>query len=180
MSSLLRWYQLPMPSSTRLQQHTGTGPKVNRLRKQGIVSRARVVQVEYLSHSPQPIPADWRWINRHLNLLGRYTANLPPDAFVQLASRNHASEFRERPMFTSWITGPYSLPYCTSAVQKLRARRQQSTTSRRQMQCQRLCSLSPEGPVCWLLTEENGGNGEGLFNPGFSAANMLDLVTEIV
>ncbi|PWY68371.1 cytochrome P450 [Aspergillus eucalypticola CBS 122712] len=142
-----------------LYQHRS---KINRLRKQGV-----------------RMPAGWSWLTGHLLVLSDYVNRLPEDANVVLATQELASEHTDTEIFLLdvWPMSPaqYIVFYpeaASQATNKLNLAK--AVIQPRFMQ-----------PITGGPSMISMGNAEwkvwrSIFNPGFSAGSMQDLLPEVI
>ncbi|OOG00108.1 hypothetical protein ASPCADRAFT_39900 [Aspergillus carbonarius ITEM 5010] len=142
-----------------LYQHRS---RVNRLRKQGI-----------------PMPKGWNWLTGHILVLSDYVNRLPVDANVALATQELASEFTDTEIFflDVWPVSPaqYLVFYPEAASQATTKLNLPKTV------------IQPRfmGPITGGPSMISMGNAEwkawrSVFNPGFSAGSMQDLLPEVI
>ncbi|KAF1956349.1 cytochrome P450 [Byssothecium circinans] len=136
--------------------------KIYQLRKQGI-----------------PMPKEWSWITGHLLTLQKYQEQLPPDANVNLATKDLCAEFPEAEFFLMdyWPVYPplfvaFSPEICSQITSKHNLPKTEQIGK----------SLLPitGGQSMISMNGDEWKFWRGLFNPGFSAASIMDNLPHIV
>ncbi|PWY83643.1 cytochrome P450 [Aspergillus sclerotioniger CBS 115572] len=136
--------------------------QINRLRKRGV-----------------PMPAEWNWITGHLLVLKKYVDCLPPDANVALATKELAFEFSDTEIFLMdfWpVYPPLWMVFSPEAAQQI------STTYNLPKSdiVQQFMQPITGGPNLVSMSDKEWKIWRSIFNPGFSAGNMMDLLPEVI
>ncbi|KAI9661098.1 MAG: hypothetical protein M1821_009425 [Bathelium mastoideum] len=136
--------------------------KINALRKQGI-----------------PMPKEWSWFTGHLLTLQKYVDQLPPDANVNLAMRDLASEYADTEIFLMdfWpVYPPFLMVYDPEAAVQVSTKYNLPKTD------MHLSFMKPiaGGPNLISMSDQEWKTWRSLFNPGFSPAAMMENVPYIV
>ncbi|PYH90485.1 cytochrome P450 [Aspergillus ellipticus CBS 707.79] len=136
--------------------------RVNQLRKQGI-----------------PMPKGWNWLTGHMFVLSEYVNRLPPDANVALATHEIASEFTDTEIFLLdvWPVSPaqYVVFYPEAASQATTKYNLPKTVIQ-----PRFMQPITGGPSMISMGQTEWKAWRSIFNPGFSAGSMQDLLPEVI
>ncbi|KAJ5179513.1 hypothetical protein N7492_002723 [Penicillium capsulatum] len=135
--------------------------KINQLRKQGIAM------------------PKWNWWTGHLLVLQKYTDRLPPDANVQLAMEELALEYGDTEVFLMdfWpVYPPFFIVYDPQAAMQV------STKLVLPKLPLHLKFMLPivGGPNLHSMNGQEWKTWRSMFNPGFSAARMTDLLPAVI
>ena len=125
------------------------------------------------------MPKGWNWLTGHILVLSDYVNRLPVDANVALATQELASEFTDTEIFflDVWPVSPaqYLVFYPEAASQATTKLNLPKTV------------IQPRfmGPITGGPSMISMGNAEwkawrSVFNPGFSAGSMQDLLPEVI
>ncbi|PWY92219.1 cytochrome P450 [Aspergillus heteromorphus CBS 117.55] len=136
--------------------------RINRLRKQGI-----------------PMPKGWNWLTGHMLVLSDYVNRLPSDANVTLATRELASEYTDTEIFLLdvWPVSPaqYMVFYPEAASQATTRLNLPKTVIQ-----PRFMQPITGGPSMISMAPAEWKAWRSIFNPGFSAGSMQDLLPEVI
>ncbi|XRM37487.1 hypothetical protein ABZX51_000956 [Aspergillus tubingensis] len=142
-----------------LYQHRS---KINRLRKQGV-----------------RMPAGWSWLTGHMLVLSDYVNSLPDDANVVLATQELASEYTDTEIFLLdvWPMSPaqYIVFYPEAASQATNKFNLPKTVIQ-----PRFMQPITGGPSMISMGNAEWKAWRSIFNPGFSAGSMQDLLPEVI
>ncbi|KAI2874012.1 hypothetical protein CBS76997_239 [Aspergillus niger] len=142
-----------------LYQHRS---KINQLRKQGIA-----------------MPPGWNWLTGHMFVLSGYLNRLPPDANVILATQELAWEYTDTEIFLLdvWPMSPaqYIVFYPEAASQVTTKFNLPKTVIH-----DRFMRPITGGPSMISVGNAEWKPWRSIFNPGFSAGSMQDLLPEVI
>ncbi|KAJ5266769.1 hypothetical protein N7478_009577 [Penicillium angulare] len=135
--------------------------KINELRKQGVAM------------------PKWNWITGHLLILGKYLDPLPSNAFVQLAMQDLSLEWGETEVFLMdvWPIFPaYYVVYDPQTAVQVSTKLNLPKTSNH------LKFMKPivGGPNIHSMIGSEWKSWRSIFNPGFSANSMTDLMPAVI
>ncbi|KAF2642013.1 cytochrome P450, partial [Massarina eburnea CBS 473.64] len=136
--------------------------KIYQLRKQGI-----------------PMPNEWSWVTGHLLTLQKYQEQLPPDANVNLASKDLCAEFPETEFFLMdyWpVYPPLFVSFSPEICSQMTSKHNLPKTE----QIGRSLLPITGGQSMISMNGMEWKFWRGLFNPGFSAASMMKNLPHIV
>ncbi|OJJ75754.1 hypothetical protein ASPBRDRAFT_118283 [Aspergillus brasiliensis CBS 101740] len=142
-----------------LYQHRS---RINKLRKQGI-----------------RMPPGWSWLTGHMLILSDYVNRLPADANVVLATQELASEYTDTEIFLLdvWPMSPaqYIVFYPEAASQATTKLNLPKTVIQ-----PRFMQPITGGPSMISMGNAEWKAWRSIFNPGFSAGSMQDLLPEVI
>ncbi|KAL4750799.1 hypothetical protein BDW72DRAFT_213177 [Aspergillus terricola var. indicus] len=136
--------------------------KINELRKRGI-----------------PMPKGWSWLTGHLLCLKKYTDRLPADAHVLLPTHELAVEFADTEMFLmdTWPVFPaLVMVYDPDAALQISTKYNLPKSAI----FPSLMHPITGGPSMISMNDAEWKKWRSIFNPGFSAGNMVDQVSTVV
>jgi cytochrome P450 len=121
----------------------------------------------------------WNWFTGHLLVLGKYLDPLPSNAFVQLAMQDLALEFSETEVFLMDVWPIYPAFW---VVYDPQASVQVSTKLNLPKIPLHLKFMYPivGGPNLHSMTGSEWKAWRTIFNPGFSASSMADLMPAVI
>lgn len=125
------------------------------------------------------MPKGWSWFTGHLLTLQKYVDRLPPDANVNLAMRDLALEFADTEIFLMdfWpVYPPLLMVYDPDAAVQISTKYNLPKTA---MHLQFMKPITG-GPNLISMSGQEWKTWRSLFNPGFSAAAMMDNIPFLV
>ncbi|KAL3478468.1 cytochrome P450 [Aspergillus californicus] len=136
--------------------------QINRLRNQGV-----------------PMPAEWNWITGHLLVLKKYVDCIPPDANVALATKELAFEFPNTEIFLMDFWPVYPALWMVFGPE---VAHQVTTTYNLPKSDIVAAFMKPitDGPNLVSMSDGEWKIWRSVFNPGFSAGNMTELLPGII
>lgn len=122
---------------------------------------------------------EWNWVFGHLLVLGKYTKNHPPDTFITTSIRDMARDFTKTDMFYLDLW-PFTTPVL--CVCDPDAANQATTKNPFPKADSFNIVFEPimGGPNLLSMNNREWKEWRALFNPGFGAGYMLDLVPAIL
>jgi cytochrome P450 len=121
---------------------------------------------------------DWSWITGHLHTLAKQSAHLPPDAFVELASRDYARTFRHGNAYLMDYWPVYPAMLHVFSPQLANQVSTQYNLPKLKVTADVLEPIAG-GPNLVVMNGAEWKKWRGIFSSGFGSTNMLDLVPDM-
>ncbi|KAL4936560.1 hypothetical protein BDV06DRAFT_233316 [Aspergillus oleicola] len=136
--------------------------KINGLRKQGV-----------------RMPEGWSWLTGHLLVLQKYADRLPPDANVLLAVHELCKDFADTDVFLVDVWPVDFAIYMVSDPDVAVQVASKHNLPKSDIMPGRLLPITG-GPSLVAMNDAEWKKWRSVFNPGFSAANIMDQVPAVV
>lgn len=125
------------------------------------------------------MPQEWSWITGHLLVLQKFVDAIPPDANVNLAMKDLCMEFNDTEVFLMdyWpVYPPLLVVYSPEVSVQVTSKYNLPKTE----QIGKSILPITGGPNLISMNGDEWKLWRNLFNPGFSAASMMENVPHIV